>query len=331
MTATVAVTGARGLLGRALAIALAAAGHRVRALLRNPGGSDPSGALVRLQQHGVEIVAGDVTDAPAVQRAMAGCSHVVHLAAATSGVRRTLAQYREVNVQGTRNVTDAARQAGVQRLVYASTLGVYGFVNGDVLDERSPVRPNTVYRRTKLEGERVLQEAPDGSPMETVVVRLTSAVGASANRWNPMMRAIASGGFRLIGDGANHIDLLPVDDIVRGIAQSLLVPGIGGRLYVLGATQPTTVRAFTGMIARALGVPAPTAGPPRWPYAVALRYAHLLARTDTALGQFLHNREVLVADKRSSSARARTDLGFAPSGQVEAAIRGMGEAFRARG
>jgi dihydroflavonol-4-reductase len=131
----VLVTGATGFVGGAVACRLAREGHDVRALAR------PSADITRLEAAGIDVVSGDVRDPGSLALAVRGCSHVIHLAAAKSG---SSALIHDVNVQGTANVLDAARETDVQRVVFGSTLGVHGFVTGQPIDERTRARPNTM-------------------------------------------------------------------------------------------------------------------------------------------------------------------------------------------
>jgi nucleoside-diphosphate-sugar epimerase len=310
----VLVTGATGFIGGAVARRLARDGHDVRALAR------PGSNTRRLADDGVEIADGDVRDRDSLAVAMRGCSHVVHLAAAKGG-RTTL--LRDVNVRGTANAVDAARVESVQRFVYGSTMGVHGFVSGGRLDERSPVRPNTPYRQSKWEGEQIARDAQARAGVPVVVARISTVVGDGAMSWVPLARDIATGRLRLIGDGSNTIDLVAVHDVAHGLLRCAMVPDIDGKSYVLGAGEDTTFARFVGMVAGALGAPPPTLGPPAAPYRAVLRATSLAFQTTGFASRHLHNREVLVADKRTSSERARAELGYDPSTPVESAVRAM--------
>ena len=318
----VLVTGATGFVGGAVARRLAGDGHDVRALAR-PTSDDRS-----LAAAGIDVVHGDVRDADAVTRAVSGCSHVVHLAAAKSGEKALL---HDVNVRGTANVMAAARAANVQRVVFGSTLGVHGFVSGGSLDERSPIRPNTPYRLSKWRAEEVARAAHESAGTPVVVARISTVVGKGARGWITLARGIAAGRMRLIGDGSNSIDLVPIDDLVDGLVRCTTVPSIDGRRYVLGAGTKSTVAGFTAAIAEALGVPAPRAGTSALPFRVAQRAAEMMFRTTGIASSFVHSREVLVADKHTSSALARTELGYDPRASVGEAVRAMVEGFIASG
>ncbi len=318
----VLVTGATGFVGGAVARRLARDGHDVRALAR-PGSNSS-----RLAASGVEIVDGDVRDRASLALAMRGCSHVIHLAAA-KGFDSTL--LRDVNVGGTANALDSARVEGVQRFVFGSTMGVYGFVTGDRLDERSPIRPNTPYRRSKWQAEQVVREAHERTAAPSVVARLSSVVGPGALGWVPLARNVAAGRARLIGGGTNAIDLVAVDDIADALVRCATVPDIEGKSYVLGAGEELTFAAFAETIASALGAPLPRRGPSAVPFVVAQRLASFVFRASGLALPRVHTRETLVADKRSSSDLARAELGYDPSTPVELAVRAMVDRYVAEG
>ena len=323
----VLVTGATGFIGNALARGLAERGYAVRAIVRKT--RLESAAVRALSESGVTVVPGDVCNKASVAEAASGCSHVYHLAAQKTTRGTSFAQYFDVNVKATRQLAECALKAGVTRFVYASTLGVHGFVAGGILDESSPVRPNTDYRRTKWLGEEVVRELHRERALPAVIARISTVVGSDAKSWNPLIRAIKRGSIKLIGNGVNHIDLVSVDDIVNGLWQCGNVPGIEGQTYVLGSASRITLRAFADEIAHAAGAPSPRNGPPLAPYQATLRLLAFLYRTTGLHFNGAHNREALVANKIASSARARAELGYAPSHPLSDAIRSMVARFAA--
>lgn len=141
------VTGATGFLGHSLIPVLVKRGHRVRALVR------PTSFCDFLDEWGVELAWGDTRDADSVKAAMEGCDAVIHAA----GKFRFWGRYADffgVNVQGTHNVLEAARRAGVQRLIHISTIAVVGSPKpGTLITEDTPCDPTDDYQLSKLNGE----------------------------------------------------------------------------------------------------------------------------------------------------------------------------------
>lgn len=313
----VLVTGAGGFIGRAFALRLASAGTAVRAFAR--AGSD----MTMLEQAGVEVVRGDIRERSMVLNAIRGCSHVMHLAAQKTQRGVAASAYHDTNVTGTQHVIDACLQHGVARLVYVSTLGVHGFVTGGVLDESSPLRPNTPYRHTKLLGEQLVVHQHLLKGLPAVVARISSVVGPGAKGWLPLARGIDSERITLIGGGSNYIDLVSLDDMLDGLTRCLITPDIDGRCYVLGAGAPVTMNTFSELIARAVCKTAPRRGPPLLPYRVVLRGLSLVYRRTSLHTQFGHSREVLVASKRTSSQRAMVELGYHPAPRIDSAVESM--------
>lgn len=318
----VLVTGATGFVGGAVARRLARDGHDVRALAR------PASDVARLVAAGIDVVPGDVRDPESLALALRGCSHVIHLAAAKSGPHALL---HEVNVRGTANVMEAARTSAVRRVVFGSTLGVHGFVTGRPLDERSPAHPNTPYRLSKWRAEEVARAAHEHMDLPVVIARISTVVGAGARGWLPLARGIAAGDMRLIGDGTNSIDLVPIDDLADGVIRCATASSIEGRQYVLGAGAPCTMAAFAASIARALGAPGPRSGLPAAPFRIAQRVAALVFRLTGFASSYVHDREVLVADKRADSALARAELGYDPHASLDDAVRAMVDDFVSTG
>src|SRR3954466_12165584 len=157
------VTGASGFVGWHVARLLLERGHRVRALVRT-GSSVP--------ELDVETVTGDLRDAASLQRAVAGCDLVFHVAADYRPWAKDSRDLYQSNVDGTRNLLTVARQTGVERVVYTSTVGCIGIPPGGIGDESTPVALEDMagdYKRSKFLAERIaLEFAHDGFPVVIV-------------------------------------------------------------------------------------------------------------------------------------------------------------------
>ena len=147
------VTGATGFTGSFLTEQLLEAGHDVVGLDNQRGYR-----FDELKSKGAELHVGSVTDKELVDQLTQGCDRVYHLAAAFRKVNLPRQVYWDVNVEGTRNVLEAAKKYNVPRVLYCSTCGVHGNVENPPADESSPIAPADWYQETKWEGEKVCHE-----------------------------------------------------------------------------------------------------------------------------------------------------------------------------
>lgn len=251
----VLVTGATGAVGPRVVSALHEAGHRVRTLSLD---APPAGAWLEA----VDARLGDITDPAAVQTAMVGVDGVIHLAALLHIINpppELRSRYERINVGGTANVVEAARQAGVGRVVFFSTIAVYGASAGSVLTEASPLCPDSFYAQTKLDAEQVVLAAKraDGEPLGTVL-RLGAVYGARIKgNYRRLLLGLAKGRFLPIGSGANRRTLVYDKDVARAAALALSNPAAAGEVFNVTDGQYHTMNTIIDTLCAALGRPAP--------------------------------------------------------------------------
>ena len=317
------VTGASGFIGWHVARKLAERGHRVRALVR------PASRVRELE---VETVNGDLRDPQSLVRAVEGCELVFHVAADYRlWARRPEELYRS-NVEGTRNMLTAARNRGVERFVYTSTVGCIGVPKGGEGNEDMPVSLEDMvgaYKRSKYLAEQVaLEFAAGGFPV--VIVNPTAPVGDHDFKPTPTGKVIVDflkGAMPVyIDTGLNLVDAA---DTAEG---HLLAceHGQRGQRYILGR-QNLTLEEIFKKLEQISGVRAPAR---RIPYPVA--YAAGLVTTAWARLSGGEPRAPLDAVRMArkkmfvSNQKAVSELGFAP-GPVEGALARAVEWFRANG
>ena len=270
----VLVTGATGFLGWHIARRLLDRGEKVRLLVRDPSG----GATALGELKGAEIARGDLRDADSVARAVDGCGIVYHAAADYRlWVRRPEEMYRS-NVDGTRNVFDAARKSGVERCVYTSTVGCIGIPQGGVGDESVPVGLDAMagpYKRSKYQAEQVaLEFARGGVPV--VIVNPTAPIGDHDFRPTPTGKIVVDflrGAMPAFLD--TGLNVVYAGDVAEGHFAACERGRVGER-YVLGGENLTLQQIFE-KLALVTGKKAPRM---RIPYAVA--YAAGVASTSWA-------------------------------------------------
>jgi dihydroflavonol-4-reductase len=262
------VTGASGFLGANLVHELNLRGHKVKALLR--AGSDQRG----LRGAEFESVSGDISDRGRLAAALRGCDWCFHVAASYHLWLRDYAPMYAANVEGTRNVLEAAAAAGCSRIVYTSTVGCIGLpreIDGVVTptDEETPVsgaQMSNHYKRSKWQAEQVARElAARGLPV--VIVNPSAPIGPRDVKPTPTGKVIVDFLNRAmpayLDTGLNWVH-------VRDVAAGHILAAEKGRLgerYILGHAEGnwTMQKAFAAL-EELSGVPAPTM---RVPYSVA--------------------------------------------------------------
>lgn len=233
MLPVVVVTGASGFVG----------GHVVRTLGQRARG----------------LSRGDVgpwTEAN-LRRAFEGAEAVVHAASVVHRPDTPAEEYTRFNVAGTRAVVAAARAAGVKRLVFTSSIKVYGETPSGTIDERTPVLAEAHYARTKAEAERIVLEAKDLRP---VVLRLCPVYGrGDKGNVRTMIRAIARRRFFVPGDGATRKSIVHVSTVAAIVEAALASEATG--VFVVADDETPTIRELSDTIARLLGRRRPIALP----------------------------------------------------------------------
>lgn len=267
----VLVTGATGAVGQTITRSLAAAGARVHVLVRRP--TPVEGASV--------THVGDITQPSSLRAALEGCDAVVHLAALlhiTAPTAALDADYRRVNDEATASLVEAGRAAGVSRIVYASTIAVYGpQASGVVLDEGTPCLPDTAYGRTKLAGEQHVRAARGaaGQPLG-VVLRFGAVYGVGVKgNYRRLFDALAGRRYVQIGAGVNRRTLIHETDLAGAVLLALTHPDAAGQTFNVTDGQVHEVRQIVAAICEAQGRAVPRL---RVPVAVARVGAGLVER-----------------------------------------------------
>src|SRR5262249_12278049 len=209
-----------------------------------------------------EVVEADVGDPAAVARATEGAGVVFHLAALASVQKSVEAppETHRVCATGTLNVLDAARKAGVRRVVYAASASAYGIPAGEIQSESNPVRPLSPYAAAKLAGEQYMQAFAASFGIETVSLRFFNIFGPLQRADSPYSGVIAiftglmtAGKTPIIfGDGLQSRDFTYVSDVVQALTKAAKVPNISGSIYNVGAGRSVTLSDLVAALNRLL-------------------------------------------------------------------------------
>jgi dihydroflavonol-4-reductase len=322
------VTGATGFVGSHVAQVLAEQGADLRLLVRSS--SNPR----NIQGLKAERVTGDLRDPASLEKVMAGCDVLFHVAADYRLWIRDPEQMYRANVDGTRAILQAARNNRVRRVVYTSSVATMGFTSdGQSADENSPVSLDSMighYKRSKFMAEEVAIKAGK-SGMDVVVVNPTTPVGEQDIKPTPTGRIIVDFLKKkfpaYVDTGLNLVD---VKECARGHVAAL-ERGRSGERYILGG-ENLTLKEILDKLAVITGLPSPKV---KLPYAVALASGLV----DTVVTGLLLRREprvtldaVRMGRKKMfvSSAKAGRELGW-KTVPVEGALRRAVEWFQANG
>ncbi len=241
----VLITGVTGFIAGHLAERLRREGAPVRGTARRPD------AAAWLSEQGVEVVQADLSDAGSLRRAAAGCAAVVHAAAWTGGPELAPEAGYRVNVEGTANMLAAAREAGIERFVYISSVAVYGVNRAPLIDEAAatPV-VGQAYPDSKIAAEAAVRAA--GLPH--VIIRPASTYGPRGTAWTVgPIENIKTGRLILLGRDAGLVTPGYIDNVVDGLLLALSHPAAAGETFNLCDDRAVTYREFYLAYARMLG------------------------------------------------------------------------------
>ena len=320
------VTGSTGFLGSHVARRLLAGGVELCLLVRASSRTD------NIDDLPAERVVGDLRDVDSLRRGMSGCEIVFHVAADYRLWAIDGQELYQSNVEGTRNILRAARDSGVRRVVYTSSVATMGFGNnGRMTDESTPVAlANMIgdYKRSKFLAEQLVIEAAQGG-QDVVIVNPTTPIGERDIKPTPTGRIIVDFLKRkfpaYVDTGLNLVD---VKDCADGhlLALEKAVPG---ERYILGG-ENLTLKQILDKLASITQLPSPSI---RLPYAVA----YATGVVDTLVTGKLRQKEprvtldsVRMGRKKMfvTSAKAEAVLGWNP-GPIDGALRRAVEWFRA--
>ena len=323
------ITGATGFVGSAVLRQLINAGHSVRALVR------PNSDYRNLAGLSIEICTGDLTDRPSLDRTLAGCAILFHVAA---DYRLWIPKPREIyetNVTGTRNMMLAAAHAGITRIVYTSSVATLGLnPDGSPADENTPVTLADMvghYKRSKFLAEAEVKRLAEEERLPVIIVNPSTPIGPRDIKPTPTGRIIVDAACgRMPAYVDTGLNLVHVDDVAAGHLLALERGKIGER-YVLGSVNMTLKKILTELAAITKHRPPRI----RLPHNLVLPIAYISeawARTVGGKEPRVTLVGVRLAKKRMffSAEKARRVLGFHPR-PIEEALHDAVNWFRQHG
>jgi dihydroflavonol-4-reductase len=322
------LTGATGFVGHHVARELAAQGANLRMLVRKTSN------LAQLEGIAGETHVGDLSDPASIAPALVGCDALMHVAADYRlWIPDPAAMYR-ANVDGTRELFRLAREAGIRRVVYTSSVATMGFrKDGTIINEDTPVNLECMvghYKRSKFLAEQEAMKAAEAG-QQVMILNPTTPIGSHDAKPTPTGRIFVDFLNRkfpaYVDTGLNLVD---VREVARTHAAALEA-GTPGRRYILGG-ENLTLKQILDKMSAITGIPSPTV---QIPFAIAATYAFF---EENITGRILKKEpratleEVRMGRKKmyASSARAQQELGFKVA-PVYPAMRSAIEWFRDHG
>ena len=323
----VLVTGATGFIGSNVARSLVAQGYEVKALVRK------GSSTLTIEDTPVERVEGDVRDRESVARAVRECQAVFHCAALYTFWSRRAQDLYDVNVGGTRTILEEAKGAGIERVVYTSTVSTIGLPKDMVGTEEMQPSPKKLvghYKRSKYLGEKEAMRFA-GQGMQVIVVNPTAPVGPWDVKPTPTGKMVLD---FLLGRIPAYVEtgmnLVDVEDVAQGHILAL-EKGHPGERYLLGNKNLTLKEVF-GLLSKITGKGAPRLKLPMW---LALTAGYI---DDFIEGKLLRRRPVIPLEGLRVSrkpmyvncAKAVKELGL-PQSPVEGALEKAVQWFKTYG
>lgn len=300
-------------------------GYEVRALVRSTSRLDLLDGL------SFERVEGDLINDASIGRAVSGVQRIFHIAASYREAKLPDSHYRDVNIEGTRRLAEAAVAEGGIPLLYCSTCGVHGEVEPPA-NEMAPYNPGDIYQATKVEAEKLLFAFNRDRGLPVVILRPVGIYGPGDRRFLKLFRGVARGHFPMIGRGDVRYHLTHVYDVVSGFLQAAETPTAVGEAFILAGAQYTTVKELVTLIAQQAGV-----SPPRFAIPQAVAYAAAafcegLCRPFRIEPPLYRRRlDFFLKDRAFSIDKARSELSWEPRVELEEGVRTTLEWYRSVG
>jgi len=323
----VLVTGASGFIGKALTARLQKDGHDVRALVRDRKKISAMNGSV------LDVIEGDITDPTSVDRAASGIETVFHIAGAFREPGLSDQQYTDVNVEGTRNVLDAALRHGARRVVHCSTSGIHGSISGPPGNEEHRLVLDEVYERTKAEGEIAAIRFGEEHDLEVTALRPTQVYGPGDTRLLKLFKMVNSKVTLWFGPGTARYHLLYIEDLVDAFVLAAGKEAATGQSFLIGGPQLPSLNELMKAAATAMGKEKMRVV--RLPVGPFMLLGSVCEQVCVPLGIsppiYRRRMEFFVKDKAHDISKARDLLGYSPQVSMDEGLERTVQWYRESG
>ncbi|MEE9214365.1 MAG: NAD(P)-dependent oxidoreductase [Thermodesulfobacteriota bacterium] len=323
----VLVTGGTGFTGKALVKRLIDEGHEVVALDYKEGLKTEE-----LRGWGAKVVIGSVTDMEIVEQCMDGVEVVHHLAAAFRELDVPNTYYREINVEGTKNVLEVASAHKVKKFIYCSTCGVHGNIDDPPGGEDAPIQPADYYQQTKYEAEPIVNEYNQNG-MKTVILRPAAIYGpGDPERFFMIFKRVARGSFPMCGNGKTYYHPLYIDNLVDAFMLAMEDGKGEGGTYLIADEEYVEIKEIVKKTGEALNIDVKIKYYPIIPLIIVGHIFEKVCKPFRITPPIFPRRVDWYRQNRAFKIdKAKKDLGYKPKVGLDEGLRRTGQWYRANG
>ena len=323
----VLVTGGTGFTGKALVKRLLDKGYHVVALDYKEGLKTQE-----LKNWGAEVVIGSVTDINVVKNCVKGVEVVHHLAAAFRELDVPNSYYKEVNVEGTRNVLQVAYEEGVKKFIYCSTCGIHGNIDNPPGGEDAPIKPADYYQRTKYEAEPIVSEYYKKG-MKTVILRPAATYGpGDPERFYMIFKRASKGVFPIFGNGKTLYHPLYIDNLVDACICAMKDNKGEGEAYLIADEEYIEIEQLIHKVGEALNVKVKTPHYPITPLIIAGHICEKVCKPFKIIPPIFPRRVDWYRQNRAFKIdKAKLELGYQPKIGIDEGLRRTAEWYKQEG
>jgi 2-alkyl-3-oxoalkanoate reductase len=263
---------------------------------------------------------------------MDGAEVVHHLAAAFREMNVPDSHYWRVNVEGTRNVLEAALAQGVRKFVYCSTCGVHGNIDHPPGGEDAPIQPADYYQRSKYEAEPLVREF-NRRGLPAVILRPAAIYGpGDPERFLMIFRRVARGTFPMLGDGRTYYHPLYIDNLVDAFVLAMKDGAGEGEAYLIADDRYLEIEDLVRRVGRALGVEVKVPHYPAWPVVAASHVVEKACRPFGIAPPIFPRRVEWYRQNRAFKIdKAKRELGYEPKVGIDEGLRRTADWYRQEG
>jgi len=313
----VLITGAGGFIGSHLVEDQLSQGNHVTAVDLNTKQLETLAFDDRLK-----IIQIDFVDPEFVKKELKGHEICFHLASAHLETGVGDDYFWKVNVADTLEFVRFCHEAGIERFIHCSTVGVYGDIQNPPADEESECHPNVPYELSKLAGENAVREYAVNERYALVVLRPAWVYGPRCSRTEKLFRMIKKGRFFFVGDGSTLRHPIYISDMVKGFELASKFSGTPGEIFIIAGAKPTTLQELANKIADALNVQNPKIRLPKSLVWVGVTVLELFAGLTGIKVPFTRRSlKFYTGNTAFSIAKAQAMLDFQPQVGLDAGIK----------